>query len=144
MKQRLLPLLLAIIACLPAHAQRVFPTSIVRTDGEVAAPQMADASELPPAMQTPAPVQAKGTGAALYTQTFAFPAHRLDDYDAPRLSQWLAMGDTAPSGTDNNYPINGTINSTTRSNGWLLYNADSVILHSSRPFAVPSVQRLFP
>jgi len=95
---------------------------------------MADASELPPAMQTPAPVQAKGTGAALYTQTFASLPTGWTITTLPGSPNGWRWANTAPSGTDNNYPINGTINSTTRSNGWLLYNADSVILHSSRPF----------
>jgi hypothetical protein len=139
MKHRLLLPSLLLIATLPAQAQRLYSNSIVRTEGQ-ATLQAVSQSEIP-FNNSSAPVRkstnphAKVTGATIYSQSFAtLPAGWTMTANAGCVNGWR-WANAAPSGTGNNFPIKGLINSSTKSNGWLLYNADSVINNagSTRP-----------
>lgn len=132
-----LSLSLAFAASLPVQAQRLSATSVVRTGGQVPL-QEVNGSELPPVSTGYAPVrpQAKGAGAAIYTQTFAaLPAGWSVTANAGSVNGWR-WANAAPTGTGNSFPINGLIHSTTKGDGWLLYNADSVLskVGTVRPF----------
>jgi hypothetical protein len=136
MKNSLLFLALVIIPGFRTYAQQLSATSIMLKKTQMAnvrePPQQADVI----LSNTPQPPQAKAAGAALYTQSFAsMPAGWSVSTNSGSINGWR-WAIAAPTGTGNNYPINGLINSTTKSNGWLLYNADSVISNhtGSTPF----------
>jgi hypothetical protein len=140
MQQRLLLFALVMLANVTAKAQLSSQLSVVRTDRDVR-PQRAEQSVLPlngaaAVSGTSGTPQAKGAAAAFYSQTFpSMPAGWTVSSNAGSVNGWR-WANAAPSGAGNNYPINGLINSTTKANGWLLYNADSVLSNagSGRPF----------
>jgi hypothetical protein len=140
MTQRLLAIAILATLTLPVQAQRLMPTSMVRTEGYAPLPPVSH-SEVPQAdaaaqVQPLVRPQAKGAGAAIYTQSFASMPTGWTASSLPGSVNGWRWANAAPVGIGNNYPINDLINSTSKGDGWLLYNADSVLnsAGTNRPF----------
>jgi hypothetical protein len=131
MTQRILLLAIILMTGMATQAQRLSNTSLVRTEGRPA-PEVVERTELPlnsfAAHSTPPSVpQAKGAGTAFYTQSFpSLPTGWTVMANTGSVNGWR-WANAAPVGAGNSFPIMGLINSSSKGDGWLLYNADSVL-----------------
>ncbi|MEO6831618.1 MAG: hypothetical protein ABI378_04905, partial [Chitinophagaceae bacterium] len=140
MKNRRLLIIVASLFSLSVQAQPIINSSVVPNADLVAPPaaqqlgiSSPSPSTLPQSSRNP---HAKITAAAFYNQSFAsLPTGWTVSANSSSVNGWR-WANTAPSGTGNNFPVIALINSTSKNDGWLLYNADSVINQSgsARPF----------